>query len=152
MKLLVATISTLLVAATTSASPATSPPANTQGTDVSVTFDTAYDNPSLLLSTVACSNGEHGLVTKGFSTVGSLPTRFVGGAPTVAGWNSENCGACYSLTYNQTTVYVLAIDVAIAQFNVAQSAMDKLTGGHAAELGSVTAKYAPAQAKECGMK
>jgi Cerato-platanin len=115
------------------------------------TFDTAYDDASLSLSSVTCSNGENGLVTKGYNTIGDLPTANVGGAPTIQGWNDPNCGACYSLAYKNETVYVLAIDVAIGQFNVAQKVLDKLTQGHAQDFGNVEVEYQQVDGKKCGL-
>lgn len=37
-------------------------------------YDTTYDNAGQSLSTVTCSDGTNGLLTKGFTTFGSLPT------------------------------------------------------------------------------
>ncbi len=53
---------------------------------VSVSYDETYDNASGSLTSVACSDGTNGLITKGFSSFGSLP-QFpnVGGAAAVAG-------------------------------------------------------------------
>jgi hypothetical protein len=116
------------------------------------TFDTTYDDPSLSLSTVTCSDGEHGLVTKNFKVISDLPTRNVGGSPTVKGWNDPNCGACYALTYNGgEPVHVLAIDSAVGQFNLALSVLNELTGGNAEEFGSVDVEYELVNARECGM-
>lgn len=39
-----------------------------------LSYDNTYDNPNLSLSTVACSNGPNGLMTKGYSTLGQLPS------------------------------------------------------------------------------
>lgn len=122
-------------------------------TKSTATFDTTYDNASLSLSTVACSDGEHGLVTRHYNVLSDLPTRNVGGAPTIKGWNDPNCGVCYALTYNNSkTVNVLAIDSAIGQFNLALSVLDDLTGvGNAEQFGSVDIEYELVDARECGM-
>jgi hypothetical protein len=102
------------------------------------TFDTAYDDPSLSLSTVTCSDGEHGLVTRKYKVISDLPTRHVGGSPTVKGWNDPNCGDCYAFTYNNTiTVNLLAIDSAVGEFNVALSVLNELTDGNGEDFGSV---------------
>ncbi|KAF3390732.1 Heat-stable 19 kDa antigen [Talaromyces pinophilus] len=114
------------------------------------TFDTAYDDTDLSLSTVTCSNGENGLVTKGYGTIGDLPTQDVAGSLTIKGWNDANCGACYSLSYKNETVYVVAIDAAVGEFNVAQKVLDKLTHGHAQEFGSVTVDYEEVDGSKCG--
>lgn len=118
------------------------------------TFDTAYDDANLSLSTVTCSTGENGLVTQGYNTIGDLPTQNVGGALTVKGYNDANCGACYSLTYqkNNETVYLLAIDAAVGEFNVAQKVLDQLTHGHAQEFGSVEVEYQVVDGAKCGLK
>lgn len=114
------------------------------------TFDTAYDDSTLSLSTVSCSNGENGLVTKGYNTIGDLPTQDVAGSLTIKGWNDANCGACYSLSYKNETVYVVAIDAAIGEFNVALKVLDKLTHGHGQEFGSVTVDYEEVDGSKCG--
>lgn len=124
---------------------------SSSATQVSVSYDNHYDDPNLDLRKVSCSDGENGLVPKGYQTAGSLPKfPFVGGAMTIPGWNSPNCGKCYSLTWNNNTIYVTAIDAAPQGFNIAFAAMDKLTGGLATQLGRVTATYAPAAPSECG--
>jgi hypothetical protein len=151
MKLLLPALLSTVLALSTAALPKTTT-ASVNGTTTLITFDTAYDDPSLSLSSVSCSNGEHGLVTKGYASVSQLPTALVGGAPTIKGWNSENCGACYALTYKNATAYVLAIDAAINQFNVAEKALDQLTGGHAADFGSVEGTYELVEGGKCGLK
>ena len=41
---------------------------------VSVSYDTVYDNKAGSLSTVACSDGSNGLITKyGYKTFGAIP-------------------------------------------------------------------------------
>lgn len=121
-------------------------PSLTQGTLLS--YDTVYDNPKGSLTTVACSDGSYGLLTRGYKTFGNLPRYpYIGGSDLVKGWNSPNCGSCHQLTYTNATgfksvINVLVVDVAVAGFNVAQRAMDDLTGGHAVAIGvaNVTAK------------
>ncbi|KAH8692343.1 allergenic cerato-platanin Asp F13 [Talaromyces proteolyticus] len=115
------------------------------------TFDTSYDDTSLSLSTVTCSNGENGLMTKNYNTIADLPTPNVAGSPTVKAWNDPNCGACYALTYNNKTVNVLAIDSAIGEFNVALKVLNDLTNGHGQEFGNVEVVYEQVQATKCGM-
>jgi hypothetical protein len=71
----------------------------------SATYDNTYDNPYGSLNGVACSNGENGLLTKGFTTFGSLPSfPYIGGAQAVTGWNSPQCGSCWALTYQGKTI------------------------------------------------
>jgi hypothetical protein len=64
-------------------------------TTETLSYDITYDDASLQLSSVACSSGTNGLETKGYTTLGSLPTfPNVGGVYTVTGWNSAACGTC----------------------------------------------------------
>ena len=119
---------------------------------VTLSYDETYDKSSGSLSTVACSDGSHGLLTKGFSTFGSLP-HFpnIGGAAAIAGWNSASCGTCWQLTYNGKSINVLAVDHADAGFNIALEAMNTLTGGQAVFLGRVDATAKQVAASQCGL-
>ncbi|KAG6864167.1 hypothetical protein C0993_009292, partial [Termitomyces sp. T159_Od127] len=116
-------------------------PAFTLG--VTVSYDQTYDNGGTSLTTVACSDGPNGLITRGFSTFGSLPDfPNIGGAAAVEGWNSASCGSCWDLTYTNgqgvsKTISVLAIDHADSGFNIALAAMNELTGNQAQFLGRV---------------
>ena len=127
-------------------------PAIAQTTET-LSYDTTYDDASLSLTAVACSDGPNGLITKGYTTLGSLPTfPNVGGVYTVAGWNSAACGTCYSVTYaNSQSIFVLAVDVALEGFNLSEEAMDALTGGQAANLGRVDVTVVPVDASLCGL-
>ena len=61
---------------------------------VRVGYDTVYDNPNNSLSTVACSDGSNGMLTKGYTTYSSLPSfPNIGAAQAVAGWNCPACGS-----------------------------------------------------------
>lgn len=118
---------------------------------VTVSYDTKYDDPNLDLLTTSCSDGQYGLVTKGYKTASSLPSfPRIGGAFTVPSWNSPNCGKCYQLTWEGKSIYVTAVDHAGEGFNIAQEALDELTGGLAVQLGRVTATYADADPSSCG--
>ncbi|KAJ4417923.1 hypothetical protein N0V82_005880 [Gnomoniopsis sp. IMI 355080] len=119
----------------------------------SVSYDTTYDNAALSLTTVSCSDGTNGLITKyKYSTLGDVPVfPMVGGAQAIAGWNDANCGTCWAITYNGQTIRVLAVDHAADGFNLAQQAMDVLTGGQAVALGRVTATAVQVAASECGL-
>ncbi|KAG1825549.1 Cerato-platanin-domain-containing protein [Suillus subaureus] len=87
-----------------------------------LSYDTTYDDASLSLSSIACSDGTNGLETKGYTTLESLPTfPNVGGVYTVAGWNS------------------------------AATAMNTLTGNLAAELGRVDVTATQVNASVCGL-
>ncbi|KAG9318080.1 Cerato-platanin [Chiua virens] len=128
-------------------------PALAQTTE-SVSYDTTYDDASLSLADLACSNGPYGLMTKGYTTLGSLPDfPYIGGAYTVTGWDSPSCGTCYTLTYSITgaTITVLAVDVALDGFNLSEEAMNALTGGNAVEYGRINATAVQVDASLCGL-
>ncbi|ESZ90931.1 plant expansin-like protein [Sclerotinia borealis F-4128] len=121
---------------------------------IQVTYDPGYDNASHSLDAVACSNGENGLETRfpAYKVQGDLPTfARIGGASTIAGWNSPNCGTCYSLSYQGVTINILAIDHADIGFNIAESAMNTLTKGRAVELGNVDAEWTLLTPEQCGL-
>lgn len=131
-------------------------PLEARAASVSVSYDTAYDNAGASLTTVSCSDGANGLITQGYSTFGSLPKfPLIGGAPTIAGWNSPNCGNCYSIHYKagkvDKTIYVTAVDAAPGGFNLGLRAMNQLTNNQAQQLGRVTATYALADPSKCGL-
>ena len=75
----------------------------------------------------------------------------IGGASTVEGWNSASCGKCYSLTFEGRSINILAVDHAAEGFNIAQAAMNQLTGGRAVEVGRVDAVWAEVPASGCGL-
>ncbi|RXW22705.1 hypothetical protein EST38_g3135 [Candolleomyces aberdarensis] len=129
----------------------------TLGQAVSLSYDTFYDNRGQSLATVACSDGSNGLLTRGFTTFGSLP-RFprIGGAPAVTGWNSPACGTCWELAYTnpsgaRRTINIIAIDVGRAGFNIAKGAMDELTNGQATQLGRVNVAARQVAPSACGL-
>ncbi|KAH9857493.1 Cerato-platanin [Lenzites betulinus] len=122
------------------------------GATVSVSFDQTYDNASNSLDIVACSDGSNGLLTKGFTTFGSLPNfPFIGGAPAVTGFNSPACGTCWELTANGTSINVLAIDVGSKGFNIALEAFNILTDGNGAFIGRINADATQVSASACGL-
>ncbi|KKA28836.1 hypothetical protein TD95_000280 [Thielaviopsis punctulata] len=119
---------------------------------VSLSYDNTYDNAGLSLDSVACSDGANGLITKGYSTLGSLPNfPYVGGAPAVSGWNSMACGSCWQLSYNGKSIYVLAVDAAPGGFNVAEAAMNALTNNQAAALGRIEVSSTEVASSFCKM-
>ena len=80
------------------------------------------------------------IVISGFTNFTSLPGfPNIGGAFAVEGFDSENCGTCWALTFNGTTISVLAIDVAPRGFNIALGAMNLLTNNQGEFLGRVNA-------------
>lgn len=123
---------------------------------ISVSYDERYDQGTSSLTTVSCSDGTNGLITQGYSDFESLPNfPLIGGAPTVEGWNSPNCGKCYQLHYQNgkvdKTINVLAVDSAVGSFNLGLQALDQLTGGNAQQLGRVDATYTEVEASQCGV-
>ena len=124
-----------------------------QASTVSVSYDSIYDNASGSTSTIACSDGANGLITKyGYSTFGAIPSfPRIGGSSTIPSWNAATCGQCYAISYKGKTINVLAIDTAPSGFNMAHAAMDKLTGGQATQLGRVTANIKKVGVSKCGL-
>ncbi|PNY29933.1 Protein SnodProt1 [Tolypocladium capitatum] len=118
-----------------------------------VSYDPGYDIADRSLTSVSCSDGHNGLITrKGWSKQGEIPKfPYIGGAEAVAGWNSPNCGTCWKLDYDGKTINVLAIDHAAAGFNIALNAMNALTNGQAIQLGRVDAVATQIDAASCGM-
>ena len=119
---------------------------------ITVSYDTGYDNAGRSLTAVSCSDGANGLITKyGWQTQGNIKTPYFGGYQGIAGWNSPQCGTCYSVTYKGKTIYVLAIDHTAAGFNINKKGLDALTNNQAAALGRVDAAYAQVAANKCGL-
>ncbi|KAH9918370.1 immunomodulatory protein [Epithele typhae] len=104
---------------------------------VTLSYDEAYDNGSADLSTVACSDGANGMLTKGFTTFSSLP-HFpnIGGAAAIAGWNDTDCGSCWQLTYKGKSI---------------NAAMNTLTNGQAVQLGRIDVTAKQVAASSCGL-
>ncbi|KAJ5375813.1 Cerato-platanin [Penicillium concentricum] len=131
-------------------------PAPVVAATVSVSFDPKYDIGTSSLNTVSCSNGINGLITQGYTDFASLPSfPNIGGAITIPGWNSPNCGKCYELHYSNgkidKTINVLAVDAAPGGFNIGLQAMNTLTNGLAEELGRVDATYVEVEGSACGL-
>ena len=119
-------------------------------TTLKVMPDQTYDNANASLNGVACSNGANGLITKGFTTFGSLPSPFIGGSQFVASWNSTECGSCWKLTYQGKTIHVIAVDTAGVGFNIAKGAFNALADDAAQQLGSFEATVEAATGSACG--
>ncbi|KAF5386946.1 hypothetical protein D9615_002020 [Tricholomella constricta] len=129
-----------------------------RGITAPLSYDRVYSVAGASLDTVACSDGSHGLKTRGFTTFGSLPTfPFIGGAEAIEGWNSVNCGTCYQLTYTNATsgskksINILAIDSTKPGFNVALPAMEVLVGSQAADIGTAVVEAKQINASFCGL-
>ncbi|KAH9911674.1 immunomodulatory protein [Epithele typhae] len=117
---------------------------------VPVTYDNTYDNPRGSLNSVACSNGVNGLVTKGYTIFASLPNYpYIGGGFPVPGWNSTECGSCWTIYYEGKNINVTLVDTAGRGFNIAEKALNVLTNGRAAQLGRIDATFARAPAEAC---
>ncbi|RKU41921.1 hypothetical protein DL546_001582 [Coniochaeta pulveracea] len=118
-----------------------------------VSYDQGYDLGDRSLSVVSCSDGPNGLITKyGWQTqkdVKKFP--YIGGVEAVGGWNSPNCGTCWSATYNGRTINILAVDHSAAGLNIALDAMNDLTNGQAVFLGRVDATVAQVPISNCGL-
>jgi len=121
-------------------------------------YDTNYDSKTGSLTTVACSDGANGLINRGFTTFGSLPSfPRIGAVGAVAGWNSTSCGTCWEVTYTDAQgalhkANITAIDHANpGNFNVALAAMNTITNGHAVEFGRVAVTSRQVPAAGCGL-
>ena len=124
---------------------------------ITASYDTVYDSRDTSLVGVACSNGDHGLMKRGYNKFGDLPTfPNIGGTSNIAGWNSPECGTCWNLTYTtqegeQRMVTITAIDASKNGFNIAEAAMNTLTNGHALDLGVVDVTAVQVLASFCGL-
>lgn len=118
-----------------------------------VSYDTGYDDATRSLTVVSCSDGSNGLMTKHptWKTQGDIP-HFpnIGGSDTIPGWNSDQCGQCYSVTYKGKLIYIQAIDHAASGLNISKKAMNQLTGNQAEQLGRVDATIAKVDVGKCG--
>lgn len=115
----------------------------------SLSYDAIYGTGSTPLSQLACSGGKNGLGTK-YLTLDSLKNfPNVGAAPTVLEWNDDNCGKCYTATYDGVSVNIIAVDVGRNGFVVSPQAMDALTGGQAVNYGRIEVTYVEADPSAC---
>ncbi|EAU81969.2 snodprot1 [Coprinopsis cinerea okayama7 len=120
-------------------------------------YDFTYDNGGSSLTSVACSDGPNGLITRGYSTFGSLPGfPRIGGVPAVTGWNSPACGSCWELTYTppngaKRSINIIAVDVGRGGFNLAHAALNDLTNGQATQLGRVNVAARQVAPSACGL-
>ncbi|KAF8894771.1 Cerato-platanin [Infundibulicybe gibba] len=120
---------------------------------IQVTFDPVYDNPNGLLTDGECTDGNPG---RGFTTYGGLPGfPHIGGAAVVTGFNSAGCGTCWQLVATTggvtRNITVIVMDGAGVGFNIAEGAMNDLTGGQAVQLGLIDATATQVAASVCGL-
>ena len=124
--------------------------------NVSVSYDTKYDNGATPLSTVACGGGSNGLMAQGYTDFASVPGfPHIGGADIVDGYNSIRCGQCWRLVYEDNVkdvIYIILVDSAENGWSVSSPAMDDLTYGQGEELGRVDAVATLVAKSNCGMK
>lgn len=122
-----------------------------------LSYDTKYDDGQNSLKDVACSNGEYGLLTRGYTTFDAIPAfPNIGGAPQIQGANSY-CGSCWELTYTDTSgvsmsLNFTAIDACTSSsdaFTISLEGMDYLTQGQGTKLKSVPITVARKTA--CGL-
>lgn len=150
------TLLSLLPAALTLAAPSGLERRQSSGSST-LSYDPRYDVGGTSLNDVSCSTGDFGLITEGFTNFQSLPTfPLIGGTPTIAGFNSPQCGACYEVSYTSATgarnsITMIGIDASPGGFNVGQRAMDQLTGNRAVELGRVDVTWEKVSRDRCGL-
>ena len=118
-------------------------------------WDSVYDNAGQSTLTLACSDGVNGLYTKGKQTLSQVPGfPLVGAAPTIAGWNSPNCGKCFKVTWGSKTIYITGVDTSrsTGNFVLSKYALNQLTGGLADQLGRVSVTWSQvANRAGCGV-
>ncbi|KAL7269617.1 hypothetical protein RUND412_007706 [Rhizina undulata] len=120
--------------------------------NATLSYDAVYNNASESTLLTACSNGENGLYTKGYKTLGDIPTfPYVGAAFTIDGWNSAYCGTCYQITYNGTSFNMTGLDVSLDGFVLSQTAFDLLTDGQSEKLGRINGDWVQVDASACGL-
>lgn len=126
--------------------------AQLQPQTVTVAYNDPYDAKTFDLATTSCSDGDNGLVTRGYKTAGDLPTFPNIGAVFTVQWNSPNCGGCYSLSYKGgPEVVFTAIDVAQEGASVSKALMNTLTNGRAEEIGRADMEIKSVDASLCGI-
>jgi hypothetical protein len=114
----------------------------------SISYDNGYDNSTRSLATVSCYDELHHKYK--WLTQSDVPN-----APLLGGWDQipgiNTCGTCLAITYVGNTVNILAIDHTIKGVNMAQAAMDLLTGSQAESLGRVEAEVQVVDGAKCGL-
>ena len=123
-----------------------------------VKYDPVYDNQNTSLTEVACSDGENGMITKGYKAFGDLPNfPHIGAAYAVEGYNSASCGSCWELTYTKSdnttnTIYITAIDHAGDGFVIAGTALKDLGGQQAVDAGHIEVTANNVAVSNCGFE
>lgn len=67
------------------------------------------------------------------------------------GFDSESCGSCWNLTFEDHFIIITAIDHASPGFNIGLQAMNNLTGNLAEELGRINATALELDESFCGL-
>lgn len=76
----------------------------------------------------------------------------IGASDQIPGWNSDQCGQCFSLTYNGgAPIYVVGVDHAASGMVLSKAAMEKLTNNQADFLGRVEASVSKVGVNHCGL-
>lgn len=107
------------------------------------------------LTSVACSDGANGLMTK--YKVSTLARWFPNvGAASFAHWNSPECGSCYKLTHsNGKTIFITVVDMCgtqrgyAAHFDISPAAFRQLGGAAGVAAGSFSVTYQKVAAGQC---
>jgi len=99
------------------------------------------------MSTVACSDGSNGMISKGYSDMSSLYPHV--GAASFISWNSPQCGSCWTLTNPATgaSVSITVLDACgstggyTAHFDIPPEAFQALGGAQGQADGHVVVSY-----------
>lgn len=125
-----------------------------------VSYDTIYDHGHSSLENVACSTGEYGLLTEGYTTFDSLPTfPYIGSSPQIMSWNSPYCGTCWRVTYTDSQGVSTSLNITVIDtgdhdhdgFRISLEGMNHLTQGHAKNLGKAPITAARIPKSSCGL-
>lgn len=113
-------------------------------------------SPNTPVSSVACSDGANGLITKyGFYDLTSLYPYV--GAASFATWNSPECGTCWQLTDLNTkkSIKITIVDECGSQtgynslFDISPDAFNELGGTQAVNNGHLIASYTQLSSSHC---
>lgn len=84
----------------------------------------------------------------GFQTFAEIPCHIASWSG-VPHWNSQTCGQCLKISYEDTSIYALAVDSKPEGIDLAEVAMNELTHGRAEELGVVYADLTLVDIENC---